>query len=132
MLSFLGYGVAGLAPLAAAGVAAVGTVALVALYLLRERERRVAVAFVPLWDPGGGERRLERIGRRLRRWLSLLLQLVILWLLVFALADPRPAAGARNERSRGFLVLLDRSSSMRAAQGSRMAAARREAHRIIA
>src|SRR2546423_10905855 len=110
MLSFLGYGVAGLAPLAAAGVAAVGTVALVALYLLRERERRVAVAFVPLWDPGGGRRRMERMGRRLRRWLSLLLQLVVLWLLVFALVDPRPAAGARTGRSQSLLIMLDRSA----------------------
>jgi Ca-activated chloride channel family protein len=132
VLSFFGYSIAGLPPAAAAAVAAVGTAALVALYLLRERERRVAVAFVPLWDPGGGRRRVERMGRRLRRWLSLLVQLVLLWLLVFALADPRPAAGARNGRSRSFLVLLDRSASMTAAQGSRMAAARREAHRIIA
>jgi Ca-activated chloride channel family protein len=128
MLALFGYSVAGLAPLAAAGVAAVGTAALVALYLLRERERRVAVAFVPLWDPGGGERRLERIGRRLRRWLSLLLQLVILWLLVFALVDPRPAASARAART--WLVLVDRSASM--AGGPRMDQARALAHQVIA
>jgi Ca-activated chloride channel family protein len=122
---FLGYG---LAPLAAAGVAAVGTAALVALYLLRERERRVAVAFVALWDPGGGQRRLERIGRRLRRWLSLLLALVVLWLLVLALVDARPAASARAAST--WVILVDRSASM--SGGDRLAVAKRLAHQVVA
>jgi Ca-activated chloride channel homolog len=132
VLSLFGYTFAGLAPAATALVAGAATAALVALYLLRERERRVAVAFVALWDPGGGRRRMERIGRRLRRWLSLLLQLCLLWLLLFALADPRPAAGARGGRT--WLLLLDRSASMTARLGAadRMAAARALAHRVIA
>jgi hypothetical protein len=132
VLSFLGYTLAGLGPAATAVVAAAGTAALVALYLLRERERRVAVAFVALWDPGGGRRRMERIGRKLRRWLSLLLQLVLLWLLLFALADPRPAGGAPGGRS--WLVLLDRSASMTAREGGQphITTARAAARRVIA
>jgi Ca-activated chloride channel family protein len=134
VLSVFGTTFAGLGPAATAVVAAVGTVALVALYLLRERERRVAVAFVGLWHPGGGRRRMERIGRRLRRWLSLLLQMVLLWLLLFALADPRPAAIAPGGRT--WLLLIDRSASMtataRPGAADRMAAAREVAHRIVA
>ena len=38
----------------------------------------------------GGERRSERWARRLRRWLSLLLQVAFLGLLVLAAADPLP------------------------------------------
>jgi len=132
MLTFFGYVLGGLSWGAAAGVAALGTAAVVALYLLRERERRVRVAFVPLWEPEAGSRRIERLGRRLRRWLSLALQLVLLWLLIVALADPRPAATAPAARS--WVVLLDRSASMAAKYGAadRMAEARRQAHRLVA
>jgi hypothetical protein len=134
VFSLIGQSFAGLGAGAAAVVAAAGTAAVVALYLLREHERRVAVPFVPLWDPHGGPRRIERMGRRLRRWLSLLLALTILWLLVVALVDPRPAATGPAARS--WLVLLDRSASMSArveAPGTdRMAEARRQAHRTIA
>jgi hypothetical protein len=131
MLSLFGYVLNGLSWGAAAGLAAVGTAAIVALYLLRERERRVRVAFVQLWEPEAGSRRIERLGRRLRRWLSLALQLMLLWLLVIALADPRPAATAPAARS--WVVLLDRSASMAARLGAqdRMAEARRLAHRVV-
>src|SRR3954454_2991798 len=110
MVSLFGYVFSGLAPVAALGATALGTAALVALYLLRERERRVRVAFVRLWEPEAGSRRIERLGRRLRRWLSLALQLALLWLLVIALADPRPAATAPAARS--WVLLIDRSASM--------------------
>src|SRR6185436_1780886 len=132
MLTFFGYVLGGLSWGAAAGVAALGTAAVVALYLLRERERRVRVGFVPLWEPEAGSRRIERLGRRLRRWLSLALQLVLLWLLIVALADPRPAATAPAARS--WVVLLDRSASMAAKylDADRLAEARRQAHRLVA
>jgi hypothetical protein len=132
MLSLFGYVLGGLSWGAALGVAALGTAAVVALYLLRERERRIRVAFVPLWEPEAGSRRIERLGRRLRRWLSLALQLIILWLLIIALADPRPAATAPAARS--WVVLLDRSASMAAAHGGadRLTEARRQAHRVLA
>src|SRR5687768_4306927 len=131
MLALFGYVLGGLSWGAALGVAAVGTAAVVALYLLRERERRIRVAFVPLWEPEAGSRRIERLGRRLRRWLSLALQLLILWLVMVALADPRPAATAPAARS--WVVLLDRSASMAAVDegGDRMATGRRQAHRVL-
>jgi Ca-activated chloride channel family protein len=132
MLSLFGYVLGGLSGGTAAAVAALGTLALVALYLLRERERRVRVAFVALWEPEAGSRRIERLGRRLRRWLSLALQVLLLWLLVLALVDPRPAATAAAERT--WVLLLDRSASMAAREGDadRMALARGQAHRVIA
>src|SRR5438552_111787 len=132
MGALFGYVLGGLSWGAAAGVAALGTAAVVALYLLRERERRVRGALVPLWEPEAGSRRIERLGRRLRRWLSLALQLVLLWLLLIALADPRPAATAPAARS--WLVLVDRSASMAARLGGadRLAEARRQAHRVVA
>ena len=131
MLSLFGYVFGGLSAGTALAVAAAGSAALVALYLLRERERRVRVAFVPLWEPEAGSRRVERLGRRLRRWLSLALQLVLLWLLVLALVDPRPAATAPAARS--WVLLLDRSASMSARQGAadRMTAARAQAHQVL-
>jgi hypothetical protein len=131
VISLFGSVFAGLSSGAALGVAAVGTAAVVALYLLRKRERRVRVAFVALWEPGAGQSRVERLGRRLRRWLSLALQLLLLWLLVLALVDPRPAATAPAARS--WLVLLDRSASMAARLGSgdRLGEARRQAHRLV-
>jgi hypothetical protein len=132
VFTFFGYTFAGLAPLTALALAAGGTAALVALYLLREHQRRVRVAFVPLWEASAGQRRVERLGRRLRRWISLLLQLVLLWLLVVALMDPRPAATAPAART--WLVLIDRSASMTArfGAGDRLAAARERAHRLVA
>jgi Ca-activated chloride channel family protein len=131
MVTLFGYVFSGLAPLAALGAAALGTAALVALYLLRERERRVRVAFVRLWEPEAGSRRIERLGRRLRRWLSLALQLVLLWLLLLALIDPRPATTAPAART--WVVLVDRSASMSARQGgrTRLEEARRQAHQVI-
>jgi Ca-activated chloride channel family protein len=132
MSALFGYVLHGLSWGAAAGLAALGTAAVVALYLVREKERRVRVAFVPLWEPEAGSRRIERLGRRLRRWLSLALQLVLLWLLLIALADPRPAATAPAARS--WVVLIDRSASMAARfeRADRMAEARRKAHRVVA
>lgn len=132
MFSLFGLTFSGLPAAAAAGIAAAGTAAVVALYLLRERERRVRVAFVPLWEMAGGKRRIERLGRRLRRWLSLLLQLVLLWLLLLALVDPRPAASGAGGRS--WVVLVDRSVSMGARLDgvSRIEQARRRVREIIA
>src|SRR3954452_12718674 len=131
MLALFGYVLGGLSWGAAAGVAAVGTAAGVALYLLRERERRIRVAFVPLWEPEAGSRRIERLGRRLRRWLSLALQLVLLWLLLLALVGSPPAATAPPGRS--WVVLVDRSASMGARRGdrARISEARQQAHRVI-
>ncbi len=94
----------------AVGVAA-GLV-LTTFYLLKLRRRRVLVPFAPLWISVGGERRSERLARRLRRWLSLLLQLIFVALILLAAVDPRPATIDRAGRT--LLILVDRSASMSA------------------
>jgi hypothetical protein len=114
----------GLTGAAAAGVGVATGLVLTGLYLLKRQRRRVAVPFAPLWVSAGGEQRAERLARRLRRWLSLLLQLVFAALVLLALVDPRPAAVDRAGRT--ILILVDRSASMSATDedGTRLDRAR--------
>ncbi len=88
------------------------------------------VPFAPLWLPAGGERRSERLARRLRRWLSLLLQLVFVALILLAAGDPQSAASDRSGRS--LLILIDRSASMSATDedGTRLGRARTVAREL--
>ena len=97
-----------------------GGLALTGLYLLRRRRTKIVVPFAALWFPTAGDSRAERRARRLRRLLSLALQLGIFALLVLAAADPKPAAG--QARGRTIVILVDRSASMRALDepGSRL------------
>jgi hypothetical protein len=116
---------------AALAVAGAGAAAIVALYLLRLRRRRVIVAFAPLWVGVAGEPRASRRARRLRHWLSLALALAIFAALWVGAVDPRPASIDR--RGRSVVVLIDRSASMSATDepGTRLAAAKREAIRLV-
>ena len=120
----------GLSAGATAGVAVAAGVILTGLYLLKLQRRRVLVPFAPLWVPAGGERRSERLARRLRRWLSLLLQLIFVALVLLAAADPRSATAQRTGRS--LLILVDRSASMSAKDedGTRLGQARRVARAL--
>ncbi len=131
MTPFAGLALEGLSSGAAVGLAVAGAVALTGLYLLRPRRRRVVVAFAPLWAPGAGERRSERWARKLRRWLSLALQLAIFGLLLLATADPRPVGADRAGRT--VVVLIDRSASMSATDepGTRLAVARTTARALV-
>lgn len=121
----------GLAPAQLAWTGALAGAAVVGLYLLRQRRRRVLVPFAPLWARVLEERPSARLFERLRRLLSLLLQLVLLALLVFALGDPRPAGASR--RGRTTVLLLDASASMAATDlpGGRATAAREAARRVV-
>jgi hypothetical protein len=112
-----------------------GTAIVTALYLLRERKRRVLVSFAPLWAAAAGAPLDERLGRRLRRWLSWLLQVTFVWLLVLALAPPRGGAAAAAGET--VLLLVDRSASMgaiagRGADRTRLDEARDKARRMLA
>jgi hypothetical protein len=107
----------GMSAATAAGIAVAAGAILTGLYLLKLQRRRVLVPFAPLWAPLGGEKRSERLARRLRRWLSLLLQLMFAALILLAAADPRPAAA--NRAGRTLLILVDRSASMSAKDGDR-------------
>jgi hypothetical protein len=106
-MTFLGL------PLATLGVifAAAGA-ATAALYILKLRRRPIAVPFSPIWQRVLRDKDASQLFSRLKNLLSLLLQLVLLGLVVFALGDPRPAAGAAEGRS--IVVLVDTSASMQA------------------
>ena len=104
---------------------------LVVLYLLKLRRRRVEVPFVRLWEQIVGEKESTALLKRLKRFASLLVQLLFFALLVLALGDPR--LGARTLAGRSIVLLVDASASMQATDvaPSRLAAARAEARRIV-
>jgi hypothetical protein len=126
-----GWALGGLSAGAAGGLALAGALALTSLYLLKLRRRRVVVPFAQLWIPQAGDRRSERWARRLRRWLSLAVQLLLFGLILLAAADPQPAAADRAGRS--VVILIDRSASMSAADEpeTRLGAARIRARALV-
>ncbi|HEX5101872.1 MAG TPA: VWA domain-containing protein [Polyangiaceae bacterium] len=103
----------------------------VVLYVLRLRRRPVAVPFAPLWHSVLGDRDASRLFSRLRRWLSLLLQLVLLALLAFALGDPRPTGSLGSGRN--VVLLIDASASMQATdeKPTRLEAAKAKARELV-
>ncbi len=121
---------AGLSGALVAGLFAAGSAALVALYLLKLRRRRVEVAFAALWRKVLSERETTSLLRRLKRWLSLLVQVALLGLLLLAIGDPRLGEVLEG---RHVVVVLDASASMKATdvRPSRMARAREEAKRVV-
>jgi len=104
----------------------------VVLYILRLRRRPVAVAFSPIWQRVLGARESSRLFSQLKRWLSLLLQLLLLALLALALGDPRLVA--RSSEARHLVVLLDGSASMLASDvpKGRLGAAKEAVAHLIA
>jgi hypothetical protein len=114
---------------AAGGAIAAG---LVALYLLRPSRRRVVVPYARLWGLLAKEAQASALARRLRRWESLLVQLVIAALLLLAISDPH--LGEKTQRPR-HVVLVDTSASMAAHDGastpSRLDSAKRAAQRVL-
>src|SRR5689334_12083122 len=125
-MTFLGLSLAALgATFAAAGAATV------ALYILKLRRRPVAVPFSPIWQRVLRDKDASQLFSRLRNLLSLLLQLVLLGLIVLALGDPRPAAGAAEGRS--IVVLVDTSASMQAVDvaPNRLAVAKKKVQEIV-
>jgi hypothetical protein len=103
-------------------------IAIALLYLWNVTRGRHEVATYWLW-----ERALARRPAwfRLRFWLSLATQIVILLLLVAALAEPYWPAAVAGRRT--LVLVLDVSASMSATdvQPSRLAAAQAEAKRIV-
>ncbi len=82
----------------------------IALYLLKVQRRSVPVAYLRLWEELVQETQRRSFFERLKRWLSLLVQLLILLGLVLALADPRRST--RPEDARQVVLVLDASASM--------------------
>ncbi len=96
---------------------------IVIFYLVRERPRRSRMSTLLFWDSEKPKIHETPLWRKLRRWLSLLLQILFLALLVFALA--RPLADWESAAGRREVLIVDPSASMGAATGGadRLAAA---------
>jgi hypothetical protein len=102
------------------------------LYILKLRRRRVRVPFAKLWERVLQERESSSLFRRLKRLLSLLLQLAFLVLLTAALGDPRLSSEVLEGRH--IILLVDTSASMKAvdeAEGTRVKTAVARARKII-
>lgn len=95
---------------------------LVALYLLKPRKRRVQVPFGGLWQKVLAQSEAQIVGSQLRRWLSLLLMLVVAGLMLLTLGDPlRGPADRTNSQAvarHHTVVIMDVSASMAALDGS--------------
>lgn len=111
-------------------VGAVAGLLTVALYVLKMRRRAVPVPFAKIWARLVKDQDATSLFSQLKRLLSLLLQLALLALLLFALGDPRMAASLVSGRN--VVVLLDASASMKATDvgPSRMDAAREEVRKL--
>src|ERR1700742_5224015 len=105
--------------------------AVVALYILKLRRRAVSVPFSPLWQRILRDKEATSLFSKLKRLLSLLLQLALLALLVLALGDPRAAATLM--KGRNVVVLVDASASMQATDvaPSRLGVAKDEVGKMI-
>ncbi len=103
---------------------------IIGLYILRTRPRRHVVTTLLFWDQVFDDRRQRAWWRNLRRWLSLLLQLIFVALVVLALADL--VRTGQTERTETVLV-IDNSASMNAAAasgGTRLDLAKERGRRI--
>jgi hypothetical protein len=103
----------------------------VVFYILKLRRRAVPVPFSRIWDSVLRDKQATELFSKLRRLLSLLLQLALLALLVLALGDPRPKEDLREGRH--LVLLIDGSASMKAVdvKPSRLARAKAEAEQIV-
>jgi hypothetical protein len=113
------------------GVAAGAFALTVVLYILKLRRRPVAVPFSPFWHAVLRDREASKLFSQLKRWLSLLLQLLLLAALIVALGDPRPAAALGEGRN--LVILIDASASMKAVdvKPSRLEVAKDEARKLV-
>lgn len=104
---------------------------IIGLYILRIRRRRQIVPTLLFWDQIFQDTAPRSLWRRLRHWLSLLLQLALLTLLVLALADP--VSTGRSSKPVHYVLVIDQSASMKATDGApaRIDEARERAMRLV-
>ena len=106
---------------------------IVALYILKLRRRREPVSTLMFWEELFRERQTTSLFQRLKHLLSLLLQLLFLALLVLAVARPQFAFLTKSARQ--LVLIIDRSASMNAVEGSdgltRLASAKRSALQTV-
>jgi hypothetical protein len=124
-------GLAGLPLGTLLGIFGAASALVVVFYILKLRRRAVPVPFSRIWDSVLRDKQATELFSKLRRLLSLLLQLALLALLVLALGDPRPREDLREGRH--LVLLLDASASMKAVdvKPNRLAAAKAEAEKIV-
>ncbi len=106
-------------------------VPVVIFYVLKIRLRRVPVSTILFWRQIYDEHQPRSLWRRLRHWLSLLIQILLVCLLVFALTDPQFAWD--NRPARCLVLILDNSASMNATDviPSRLSQAKESANLTI-
>ncbi len=104
---------------------------IVMLYILRLRRRREPVSTLMFWEQIFREKQTTSLFQKLKHLLSLLLQLLFLALLVLALARPQFAFVTKSARQ--VILILDRSASMNAVDGtlSRLESAKQGALRMV-
>lgn len=115
-------------------IAGLVAAALTVLYVLKLRKRRIEVPFSPLWQQILADQKQQSdLWRRLKRFFSWLLHILMAALLAFALADPH----LENEvvEGRHILLLVDSSASMAATDVSgganRLDVAKKKAREIL-
>jgi hypothetical protein len=103
----------------------------VIFYILKIRLKRVPVSTVIFWRQIFDEKKPRSLWQRLRHMVSLLVQLLLVFLMVGALAEPFLSSEARTARR--VILVLDNSASMNATdvEPSRLAKARQEALELI-
>lgn len=104
------------APLLAGIVAAIAIPALIILYFLKLRRIPREVSSTLLWKKTIQDLQANAPFQRLRKNLLLFLQLIVLGLIILALAQPRSAT--TTEQGKKYLILIDRSASMAAVDGT--------------
>jgi len=124
-------GLAGLPLATLFGIFAAAGALVVVFYILKLRRRAVPVPFSRIWDSVLRDKQATELFSKLRRVLSLLLQLALLALLVLALGDPKPKEDLREGRH--LVLLLDASASMKAVdvKPTRLAQAKAEAEKLV-
>ena len=107
-------------------------VPIVGLYILKVRLRRVPVSTNLFWSQIYDEKKPRSIWQNLRHLMSLVAQLFMLSLLVFAIADPY--LPWQTKEVRRVVLIIDPSASMQATdvKPTRFSAAIARAHQLVA